>query len=275
MEIATATVYDSLKFHNPYPVGMNRAHPLEIIFKWIFICSLFLSLSCYFLKDQLPPPSYYESFSLNAPTQSPTTEALFTTDVKNQHYIIEPQFDYELYGVVVSYHDADSLIDIWHHDKWKDYINLRDLCVIWGANVRNGVYLNMNFSNDNWTCWAYWPDRTTRDRFDMTALSNNHLLVDNKSIKKALMNTEAGDYIHLKGVLASYRNPANHFFRGTSTVRTDTGNGACETIYVREFDIINKANSGIRAVYQFAKWLTILSLIGYIVIFFKATHARK
>lgn len=249
---------------------MNHTRPLENLFKWIFLCGLLTTLICYFYKDHLPAPTHYAPFDLDEPLQTPTTEPAFDTSANDQQYTIEPQFDYELYGIIISYHDADSLLDIWHHDKWKDYLNLRDLCVIWGNNVRNGVYLDMKFSNDSWTCWAYWPDQTTKDRFDMKALSNNHILVDDAAVKKALMSAEPGDYIHFKGVLASYRNPANHFFRGTSTVRTDTGNGACETIYINEFEVINKANSGLRSLYQFAKWLTILALLGYVFVFFNA-----
>ena len=137
------------------------------------------------------------------------------------------------------------------------------------------MYLDMKFSNDSWTCWAYWPDQATKNRFDMTALSNNHLLVDDVVVKKALMSAEFGDYIHFKGILASYSNPANHFSRGTSTTRTDTGNGACETVYLHEFEVINKANTGIRSLYQLAKWLTILALVGYIFVFINEPISKK
>jgi hypothetical protein len=248
---------------------------MESLFKWAFLCGLVISLFTYFYKDRLPAPSYYDSFSLDEPIQTPTSEAPFGTTAKDQHYAIEPKFDYELDGVIVSYNDADSIFDIWHHDKWKDYLNVRDICVIWGDNVRNGVYLHMNFSNDSWTCWAYWPDQATGKRFDMTALSNNHLLVDDATVKKALMSAETGDYIHLKGMLVSYRNPGNGFSRGTSTVRTDTGNGACETVYLRKFEVINKANSGMRSLYQLAKWFAMLAMIGYGFAFFNApVHQR-
>jgi hypothetical protein len=248
---------------------------MEILLKWTFLCGLLISLFCYIYKDRLPAPTYYDSFSLDEPIQTPTTEGPFNTTAKDQQYTIEPKFDYELYGVIVSFNDADSIFDIWHHGKWKDYLNLRDLCVIWGNNVRSGVYLDMKFSNDSWTCWAYWPDQATKNRFDMTALSNNHLLVDDVVVKKALMSAEPGDYIHFKGILASYSNPANHFSRGTSTTRTDTGNGACETVYLHEFEVINKANTGIRSLYQLAKWLTILALVGYIFVFINEPISKK
>jgi hypothetical protein len=246
---------------------MTGLHRLENFFKWMTLCCLLITLVSYFYKDRLPSPVFYDSFYLQEPEQTPTTAATFATEQNQQQYIIEPLFDYELNGVVVSYHNADAIGDIWHHDKWKDYINLRDLCVIWGSNVDNGVYLDMSFSNDSWTCWAYWPDRDTGKRFNKAALSNNHLLVDNPVVKDALMAAEPGDQIRLKGMLASYRNPANHFYRGTSTVRTDTGNGACETIYVNEFEIIKKANARSRALYDFAKWITLLGFTIFCILF--------
>jgi hypothetical protein len=248
---------------------------MEPLFKWAFLCGLVISLLAYFSKDTKPDPSFYDSFSLDAPIQTPTTEGPFNTTAEDQHYTIEPKFDYELDGVIVSYNDADSIFDIWHHDKWKDYLNVRDVCVIWGANVRNGVYLSMKFSNDSWTCWVYWPDQATGSRFDMTALSNNHLLVDDVMAKNALMSAETGDYIHLKGMLVSYHNPGNGFSRGTSAVRTDTGNGACETVYLREFEVIKKANAGVRSIYKLAKWFTMLAMLGYGFAFFNAPAKQR
>jgi hypothetical protein len=254
---------------------MTLYHRLEKRFKWMTLCCLLATLASYFYKDQLPSPDFYDTFYLQEPEQTPTTETAFTTEVNRQQYTIEPLFDYELNGVVVSYHDADAIRDNWHHDKWKDFINLRDLCVVWGANVDNGVYLDMSFSNDSWTCWAYWPDRATGERFNKTELSNNHLLVDDEWVKKALMSAEPGDQIRLKGMLASYHNPGNNFHRGTSTVRTDTGNGACETIYVNEFEIIKKANAGIRSVYEIVKWLTALSFCGFCFFFAMAPPQKR
>jgi hypothetical protein len=125
----------------------------------------------------------------------------------------------------------------------------------------------MDFSNDSWTCWAYWENAEIGSRFSMTQLSNNHLLADDDAIKSRLMSAQPGDHIRLKGVLASYANPGNGFKRGTSTVRTDTGNGACETIYLEDFEILNKANSASRRLYAFAKWLTLIALLGFGIMF--------
>jgi hypothetical protein len=243
---------------------------LERLFKWLLIGSLAVVGMTYFHKDRLPYPSYYNLDDLSAPKQGPTSHMPFTTHVNDQVYQIEPRFSYELHGIVVSYHNADSIFDIWHHSRYKDFINLRDLCVIWGNNVRSGVYLDMEFWNESWTCFSLAPDRTIWKRFQEDQLSNNHLLADRPGVRDAVMSAELGDHIRLKGVLAEYRNPGTGFYRGTSTARTDRGNGSCETVYVEEFEIISKANPGIRRLHRFAKWMAIMGLIGFVVMFIRA-----
>ena len=41
--------------------------------------------------------------------------------------------------MIVSYHHSASFIDI-SHKQWNDYLNTKDICVIWGRNVETGVY---------------------------------------------------------------------------------------------------------------------------------------
>lgn len=239
----------------------------EKILKWILIVSSLVLMGSYFYKDNLPEPEHYDLSNLKAPLQTTTIRPPFITQVNEQTYRIVPKYDYELYGVIVSYHDADEITDIYRHELWKDYINLRDLCVIWGENVSSGVYKKMDFKNTTWTCWASWPDRETGRQFGMHKLSNNHLLSDSELVNKALLSAEPGDHIRLVGVLADYENSASGFFRKTSTSRNDTGNGACETVYVDEFSVIKKANTSIRTVYDVAWWLLVISLPSFILVF--------
>jgi hypothetical protein len=248
---------------------------LERLFKWLFLFSLPLLVYTYLERDRLPEPAFYDQASLVEPRQRATRQQPFMTQIKDQDYRIEPLFEYVLDGVVVSYNDADGVTDITHHRKWHDFLNVRDLCVIWGENVARGVYQEMEFRNDSWTCWAYWPDAQTGSRFSMHQLSNNHLLVDDEEVKRRLMLARPGDQVRFKGLLSHYANPANGFRRGTSTVRTDTGNGACETIYLQEFRIIKQANPGLRRLYQVSKWFVLLSLVGFGIMFVVAPAARS
>lgn len=246
---------------------MPLSSVFERLFKWLFMLSLSTMGITAFYKNELPDPSYYDLNHLEAPRQTRIPEQAFITRVNGQEYTIQPEFSYELDGVVVSYHDSNDFSDIWHHKRWKDFINLRDLCVIWGGNVESGVYKSMTFNNDSWTCWASWPDNAIGALFRMNALSNNHLLTDSDDVKSVLMSAEPGDHIRLKGVLASYSNKANGFQRGTSIVRDDTGNGACETIYLDDFKIIKKANRKSRRLYDLSKWLAIVAGIGFLIMF--------
>lgn len=229
----------------------------------------------YFFKDKMPDPDYYRSSNLTEPLQTKTYRDEFSISVNEQTYVIKPKFDYELYGVVVSMHNPEDLGDIYHHSEWEDFINLKDLCVIWGDNVISGVYKNMEFDSTTWTCWASWPDRETGERFSMRSLSNNHLLSNTAEVNSVLMSAEPGDQIRFKGVLAEYTNPGNGFERGTSTSRDDKGNDACETVYIDEFEIISKANAGIRSMYSGAKIVAIISLICFLISFFLAPLGRR
>ena len=243
----------------------DKALFYERLFKWIFIISLSVTAITYFYKDRLPEPGYYDISILNPPVQTDTARDPFSIVANNQHYSIMPRFDYDLTGVVVTYNNASGFTDIWHYDIWKDFINVRDLCVIWGNNVSSGIYKKIGFTSDSWTCWYSWQDTDTFNIFKSTELSNNHLLTNNNWIKNRLMSAELGDVVHFKGSLVDYKNDDNGGERHTSIKRTDTGNGACEVVYIDEFDIIKKANPVLRSIYKLTKWLAILSLLGFIM----------
>lgn len=77
----------------------------------------------------------------------------------------------------------------------------------------------------------------------MFQLSNNHLLTADTSIRDKLKDIKIGDQIRIRGWLSSYRNSKGGS-RGTSITREYSGNGACETIYVNQVDILNKYKNG-------------------------------
>lgn len=247
---------------------------LQKAFKFLFVVSFIAATILYFFKDELPPASFYDLENLNEPIQEATAMEEFLTQVEDEKYLIVPKFDYQLDGVVVSYNNAGDFTDYFHRYV-NDYLNLRDLCVIWGDNVETGVYLETDFHNDSWNCWIRWPNHEVRKRFDMAQISNNHVLIDNPAVEQKLMRAEPGDHIRFKGILAEYRNPRTGFRRGTSITRTDTGNGACETIYVTDFEIVKKANRGLRMGFAIARWSAIAALIGIAFMFVFAPYRGR
>ena len=237
----------------------------EKLFKWVFIASLVGLVVGWWQRDALPDPDFYDSRIDQAPRQTETRAPEFAVDAGDQRYRIKPLYAYELDGMVVSMSHAHSFTDIYHAE-WRDFLNLKDICVIWGANVGSAVYQDMDFANTTWTCWASWPNGAVRRRFSEDQLSNNHLLADRPEVQQAILSARPGDQVRLRGYLAEYRNPANGFFRGTSTSRRDRGNGACETVYVEHFEVVREANSGWRRLFAISRWLAPLSLIGFVTL---------
>ncbi len=96
----------------------------------------------------------------------------------------------------------------------------------------------------------------------MNQLSNNHLLSDNEDIRDRVQKIRIGDQIRVQGYLASYESPGG--LRGTSTTRTDTGDGACETIYVERFEILRAATS----FWRLSMWTSLAVLLAGLFLFF-------
>lgn len=229
--------------------------------------SLLLMAVVYYYKNDLPPPEYYDLSMLQGPIQTPTTKKPFVIEANHQDYTIIPRFEYDLTGVVVTYNNASGFNDIWHYDIWKDFINVRDLCLIWGSNVGTGVYKNMSFSSDSWHCWYGWQDNKTGQSFVYTTLSNNHLVTNDNQIKAKLLSAEIGDVVHLKGQLVNYINNETGGYRISSVKITDRGEGACKVVYLDEFQVLKKANVRLRHWYMLLKWVSIASLIGFLSFF--------
>lgn len=166
------------------------------------------------------------------PRQSPVQKSPFHVSAGKIDYLVQPLFKYELHGMVVSRHDSDTWWD-YIHKEWDDWLNIADLCVVWGNNVRSGAYRDIEFSSGQFVCNFQTSSNEAFAAFDQSAISNNHLLSADPSLARRMRNVRIGDQVRFSGYLAEYsHNQGFPFKRGTSTVRTDSGNGACETVYV-------------------------------------------
>ena len=177
------------------------------------------------------------------PKQSPTGKTSFAAQYNDVEYLVEPEYEYELHGMIVSYrhHEGNSRM----HLQASDHLNMLDVCVVWGDNATNPLIHKLNFWNGIFTCNVNTGNQEAWESFDMYQLSNNHLISDDDYIRNQVKGISIGDQIRVRGYLASYSND-NGGRRGTSTTRLDTGDGACETLYVEKFDIVQAATSGWR-----------------------------
>ena len=252
------------------PPAREERFPYRLASQLLLLCflwSLALALWSHWKKDQFPPPAFYDATRLADPVQTPTSRQPFQVESEGIVYTIEPLYDYQLDGVVVSLHDSDVFWDIYHFKDWKDFLNIRDLCVVWGGNVASGVFRDLSYANTTWTCWVQARDAPTFHAFAPDQLSNNHLLAHDPLLQGALKSADIGDQVRFHGMLARYSH-AGGFQRGSSTTRTDTGNGACETVYLEGFEITRKSNPGWRLTYRLSITVALVSLLGLTVLFF-------
>ena len=205
----------------------------------VIACSLAAMLISFWHRNDIPAGLDLLPAVREEPRQRVTTAAGFAVRYNDTDYQISPEYDYELTGLVVSFrhHDGDSRM----HRQAGDHINMLDLCVIWGSNAEHPDINQLDFWNGIFTCNVQTRDNAAWAAFDVSKLSNNHLISDDPAIREQVRGVAIGDQIRVSGQLASYTGPGGR--RGTSTTRTDTGDGACETIYVRSFEILEPAKN--------------------------------
>ena len=205
----------------------------------VVVLSFFWLVVSFWNRNDIPGSIDYVAAIADEPRQTRTTRRTFDASWEEVDYLVEPEYDYDLVGMIVSFrhHDNNSRM----HRLADDHLNMLDVCVVWGSNTRGAELDKIDFSNGTFTCNVKTRDQEAWESFDMDQLSNNHLISDDEYIREQVRKVKVGDQVRVQGVLASYESPGG--LRGTSTTRTDTGDGACETIYVDRFEIVRPATS--------------------------------
>ena len=225
----------------------RKLSPLRQPAKIVLAAAATVFIVSFFMKDRLPGRETILPDLLQEPAQTDADlPGPFDVARKGVTYTVSPMFNYELWGMIVSYHHSNSFTDI-SHEAWKDYINIKDICVLWGKNLETAIYTRMKFKNRDFTCFYTYPDQETGQIFNENCLSNNHLLPADAVAAATIMNARKGDQIHFKGWLVSYGIKDSAYRRVSSTTRYDRGNGACEIVFINEFEILRAANPGWRA----------------------------
>jgi hypothetical protein len=222
-------------------------------------------LFSYYQTKTLPPPKDIIDMLYKQPQQSPTDKKPFTIKKGSITYLIRPLYSYEISGLVVSYHNTASWLD-YYHARWKDSLNIKDLGLCWGDNIKSGIYTKMRFSSGSWTLYYKFKPTVSRDdwkKFKYNQFSNNHLLTGSQKINQLIMDTRVGDQVWLKGYLVEYEHSGT-FKRGTSTTRNDKGQGACETVFVTDYKIIKKSHFLWHYLYRVSKYCVIA---GFVLLF--------
>lgn len=113
-----------------------------------------------------------------------------------------------------------------------------DLAVGWGSMSDQAVLDRLTISQSARFFWYEWRGQAPLAREEIVAHATNlHLIPANKAIERQCKSLGAGDLIHLRGLLVEATGPEIGTWR-SSLSRTDSGNGACELVWVEEVEKI-------------------------------------
>ena len=231
--------------------------------KMAIACLGILFFISFFLKGSLVDYKKINADLYKQPLQTETDKKEITLNYMGVQYLIKPVQDYEISGLVVSHNNPSGFGDIYHDSKSFD---TKDLCVIWGNNLINNDFHKVKFWNVSWTCNVRYPPGIN---FEFDEISNNHLITRSDEIRKKNAHVKVGDQIKIKGALANYTSLNNESgWRNSSLTRTDTGNGACEVIWVESLEILKKGTPLWYLLFDFSKWgllLMVVMMIGIVV----------
>lgn len=178
-------------------------------------------------KNELPVYAAFPEIVLQDPVQAPTRRPPFTVQVKDQTHDVKPLYNYSIAGLVVSCGFSKNMAEYRNDD-----LNIMDAGIIWGGNLNPAVYRKIKFYNNGVWLHARTKDQDLWKLFDPQQLSNNHLLCNDPQLEKKIKGIKRGAVVSIKGCLVSYSG------RSSSVKRSDSGDGACETIWVDEFKVI-------------------------------------
>lgn len=257
---------------------LNRLEKHRNILYGVLGFSLFVTGTLHSYFHGYPPKKTIINELYSNPRRTPTSNGPFDVRSDGLDYTIIPRFDYELYGMVVSVNKKVNAAFFQKIFGYYDYLNVNDLCVIWGENIGTGVYELMNFSQGAYTCYPEFKKKhliEARREYRYWQLSHNHLLAVDKRINKELLKVKRGDQIYFRGNLAAYY--LNHLDKGYLIRDTSitTMDSKCETVYLKDFKILRPAYP---VASQIKKWLirlAVLSLLGLIAVHIQIGKAKK
>lgn len=249
------------------------------IARYIARASLYAGFALYvygtFFAKKLEPKLDIAREVRKAPVQTEIVEASFPFTHYDHTYRIQPLAEYEISGLIVSHNNISSITDAYHTSKSVDF---RDVCLVWGSNVGSGAFRRYDFWSEPWTCYAQTKRGHESASLNERELSNNHLLTSDPTIRKLIESVSIGDQIRLKGKLISYWPEGySELERRSSMTRSDTGNGACEVMWVEEAEILKRSKLMWRFSASTGYYLLIGAVLLNVVLFFATPvqHYKK
>lgn len=237
--------------------------------KWLFLVLLVVYGGSYYWENLYRGIESPDPLTFREPVQTPPAAAEPIAFIKQGYaYNLTPVAEYDIAGLIVSRMDYRTF-----SIQQSDATFPMDLCLIWGDNVKNGVYKEpgLSFRQDFRFCLYTWSGES---KLNTTQVSNNHLLINDPEIEKRLKKLHRGDQVRVTGKLVDVsataagelkEHDAPAFTMQTSENRTDSGGGACEIIYVEGLEILKRGHPIANFAHD-ASYYGLLLLAAYVAI---------
>lgn len=112
-----------------------------------------------------------------------------------------------------------------------------DLALGWGVMSDQAVLDHIDISQSGrWYRTRYQLPPPVPEQQIVTHSGNMHMIPANSKIRKSLKRLRTGDIVLLNGYLVDVDHESGWRWR-TSMTRTDSGNGACEIVYVESLSV--------------------------------------
>lgn len=112
-----------------------------------------------------------------------------------------------------------------------------DLALGWGPMSDQSVLDRIKISQSGrWYRTRYELPPPIPEQLIIASSSNMHMIPADSSIERVLKKVREGDVVHLKGYLVDVDHDSGWYWR-SSMSRTDSGDGACELVYVESIDV--------------------------------------
>lgn len=249
--------------------------PLKTAIKALIVISLCITSISFLWLERLPDSEDITPPLQADPTQTPAEHEPIILAEDGYVATLSVRHEYDVAGLVVEEYTADNWLDVTHKN---DPFNTRDFCLVWGENTKNNLYQTIGFSHGEFTCFAQFGNRDTYAAFQRHQFSNNHVIPANDAVAAIIDAMAIGDQIRLRGFLVDVNATipdGRTWNRNTSVSRTDSGNGACELIYVTSAEIIASHNSGPRLAFKTSLAALLISAITYVWLFFYAIYEQQ
>ena len=201
--------------------------------KFVFVTSLIGYIAYSVLTGNSPVPRfsggggfvvYSTPVSIKTPPKQSNT---YMSEFDFKGYTIVPLAEFEIIARVLSrkYYSGDK----------ESELSPIDLALGWGAMSQDAVIKDIDISQrGRWYFWETNNFPVPREEIE-TSSANMHIIPANETVASKLKHIKNGHIIKITGFLVECKQ--DHWKWRSSTSRNDTGNGACEIIYVEDLKI--------------------------------------